>query len=217
MSAIASASAANASASNQPSRFSELTSEEFIKIITTEMTRQDPLKPNDTNQLLQQLSGIRDIESSIKLSSSLEKLVGQSSFSAASGLIGGLVSGVSEAGTRVSGIVTSVTNDKRRGPLLTLTSGTQVRFANIDSVANPPAPAPTGGNGNGNGGSGTGSGSTSGLGRPVGAGTVQLIATAAQPQTTVSAATQPDRQPRGTAPTTTIDPSSSPEAQPQGI
>jgi flagellar basal-body rod modification protein FlgD len=121
-------------------RFSELSSEEFIRIITAELTRQDPLKPNDTNNLLQQISGIRDIESQLKLTDSLDSLVKQNSFASASGLIGAQVSGVSETNARISGVVASV-SQTLDGPVLTLLSGQRVRFSNVDEVSVPRAPS----------------------------------------------------------------------------
>ena len=54
-------------ASAPTSRFTELSSEEFIKIIFTELQNQDPFKPNDSSALLEQLNSIRSIESDIEL------------------------------------------------------------------------------------------------------------------------------------------------------
>lgn len=136
--AVASVGGAGSAAASS-NRFSELSSEEFIRIITAELTRQDPLKPNDTNNLLQQISGIRDIESQLKLTSSLDSLVKQNSFASASGLIGAQVSGVSETNVRISGVVASVAQT-RDGPVLTLLSGQRMRFDNIDEVSVPRAP-----------------------------------------------------------------------------
>ena len=53
------------------SRFNELSSEEFIKIIFTELQNQDPFKPNDSGALLEQLNSIRSIESDIEMSNRL--------------------------------------------------------------------------------------------------------------------------------------------------
>ena len=74
--------------------FSEITSSEFIQIIFTELQSQDPLEPQDTQAILDQLGSIREIESNIKLQQNLESLVNQNAFAAASNLIGNLVSGI---------------------------------------------------------------------------------------------------------------------------
>ena len=54
------------------SRFTELTSEEFIKIIFTELQNQDPFKPNDSGALLEQLNSIRSSESDIEINGTFE-------------------------------------------------------------------------------------------------------------------------------------------------
>ncbi len=91
-----------------PSRFSELTSEDFVRIIFTELTNQDPLAPNDSSALLEQMNSIRSIESDIRLMERLESLVTQSELAAAANLIGKFVEGMAAGANRVSGTVVSV-------------------------------------------------------------------------------------------------------------
>jgi flagellar basal-body rod modification protein FlgD len=165
--------AAGSTGSSAGGGFNQLSSSEFMKIITTELTRQDPLKPNDTNTLLNQISGIRNIESQLSLSNSLEKLVGQNSFASASGLLGASISGVGTklngTAARVAGLVLSVAKTKD-GPVLTLDDGSKVAFSNVDNVSvfssNGP-PSGTGGTGTTSGTGGTGTtGGTGGTGTP---------------------------------------------------
>lgn len=59
-------------ASSTPSRFSDMSSEDFIKIIFTELSNQDPFQPNDSAALLKQLDSIRSIESDVKLTDQLQ-------------------------------------------------------------------------------------------------------------------------------------------------
>ena len=54
--------------------FNALSSEDFIKIIFTELANQDPFQPNDSSALLEQLNSIRSIESDTKLIDKLEDL-----------------------------------------------------------------------------------------------------------------------------------------------
>src|SRR5262245_24149924 len=129
------------------SGFSSLTSEQFSKIIFTELSKQDPLNPSDTNALLQQLSSIRSIQSDMDLTSKLGLLVNENEFASASTLIGKTVSGIDDHNQRVTGKVKSLsrTND---GTVLTLTTGERLFIYNIDSItdsanpANPPPPPP---------------------------------------------------------------------------
>lgn len=153
-------------ASTTGNAYSSLTSEEFVKIMFSELSNQDPLKPNDSNALLQQMANLRSIESDLSLQTKLTSLVSQNEFASASGLIGQQISGVSVDNARVGGTVASVirTSD---GPVITLRNGERVAFKNIDQVAAAP-PTTTGntdtGNGTGNGnGNGNGTGNTGGV------------------------------------------------------
>ncbi|MDX2018346.1 MAG: flagellar hook capping FlgD N-terminal domain-containing protein [Planctomycetota bacterium] len=117
--------------------FSALSSEQFMKIVLTEMTRQDPMKPSDTNALLQQLATIRSIESDTQLTDRLGSLVGQNEFSSASAMMGKKISGISDKIERVEGTVTGVTRTQG-GAVLTLDTGARVPFIWVDEVKAPP-------------------------------------------------------------------------------
>ena len=90
------------------SRFNDMSSEEFMKIIFTELQQQDPFKPNDSSALLEQLNSIRSIESDLQMGEKLESIVFQNQLSSAGGLIGKRVGGLSTENTRVAGTVKSV-------------------------------------------------------------------------------------------------------------
>ena len=131
------------------SRFNELSSEEFIKIIFTELQNQDPFKPNDSGALLEQLNSIRSIESDIEMSNRLESIVFQNQMSSAGGLIGKRVAGLTADAERVGGTVKSVarTGDEIA---LVLDNGWIIPMDNveyIDSQTTPPPAPPAGGDG----------------------------------------------------------------------
>jgi len=135
--------------SGTASRFNELSSEEFIKIIFTELQNQDPFKPNDSGALLEQLNSIRSIESDIEMSNRLESIVFQNQMSSAGGLIGKRVAGLTENAERVGGTVKSVarTGDEIA---LVLDNGWIIPMDNveyIDSQTTPPPAPPAGGDG----------------------------------------------------------------------
>lgn len=90
------------------SQFAELSSSEFVKIMITELTNQDPLKPNDSNELLNQLSSLRNIESQSNLQDQLKNLVSQNQIASAGNLIGKEVEGLDLNNNPVEGTVTSV-------------------------------------------------------------------------------------------------------------
>ena len=74
--------------------FADLGSQDFLKLMLTELTNQDPLQPTDNEALLRQISSIRDIEMSTSLTDTLQKLAGQQQIGAASSVIGQFVTGV---------------------------------------------------------------------------------------------------------------------------
>src|SRR4051812_10076627 len=105
----------------------------FVKIIFSELGHQDPMAPSDSKALLEQLSSLRNIQSSMDLSSSMGALVAENQLSAASGLIGKSISGITEGAQRVTGVVKSVSRTGG-GAILNLVSGAQVRMSNVDLV-----------------------------------------------------------------------------------
>jgi len=117
----------------QANAFSDLRSEQFVKIMFTELANQDPMQPNDSKDLLQQLSSIRSIQSDMDLSTRLQSLVTQNELSAASGLIGRKVSGIDDQLRRVEGVVASVSRTQS-GAVLTLRSGERVPMGNLDNI-----------------------------------------------------------------------------------
>jgi flagellar basal-body rod modification protein FlgD len=130
------------SSPNGVNKFAQLSSESFVRIMTAELTSQDPLKPNDSNQILQQMSSLRQIESSTSLTTKLDQLVGQNQFAAASSLLGAAISGVAENGTRQAGIAVSIVRTDK-GASLVLDTGYRIPVNNIDTVDVPVAPDPT--------------------------------------------------------------------------
>ncbi|MEM1446477.1 MAG: flagellar hook capping FlgD N-terminal domain-containing protein [Planctomycetota bacterium] len=114
--------------------FNDLGSDEFLDIILTELTNQDPLAPNDTQALLEQLSSLRNIESQLSLEESLEQLVLQNSLSQAGSLIGKLVEGTVDGGEQVSGTVESIrVNDGET--ILQLDTGRQLDMSALSLIA----------------------------------------------------------------------------------
>jgi flagellar basal-body rod modification protein FlgD len=116
-----------------PNQFSKMTSEDFIRIIFTELSNQDPFQPNDSSALLQQLNSIRSIESDLKLTSQLQSLVSQNQLAAASNMIGRFVGGLSQENVRVAGLVVSVIREGDKVNV-ELDNGWIVPIANVERV-----------------------------------------------------------------------------------
>lgn len=119
-------------------RYSDLTSQDFVKIMFTELGNQDPMQPNDSKALLDQLSSLRNIQSSMDLSTKLKDLVDQGQLNSASGLIGKFVRGLSDQNQMVTGEVYSVSRTDD-GAVLNLYTGDRVPMKNLSDLVNPPA------------------------------------------------------------------------------
>jgi flagellar hook assembly protein FlgD len=114
-------------------RFEELSSEDFMRIMFAELSRQDPLNPQDSKALLEQINSVRSIESSMRLMDRLGDLVGQNQFVAAGMLVGKEVLGLNEFFEQVQGRVKSAEVEGDR-IVLTLDSGERVPFENVQSI-----------------------------------------------------------------------------------
>lgn len=131
MSAVSSISSPNA---NLGQGVSGLTTEDFTKLILTELSNQDPLAPNDTNTLLQQMSTLRSIQSNMDLSSNLSDITEQNEFIAAAAMIGKKVSGLNLDLERTQDTVTSVSRTQG-GIVLNLAGGGRMPMLYLDSVS----------------------------------------------------------------------------------
>lgn len=151
MSAIGTASSLVDSTVREPTRgFNEISSEDFMSMILSELSNQDPLEPNDTEALLNQISTIRNIESDEAMLDSLSGMVDSNEFASAANLIGTLISGISETNTRVADVVLSVSRTEE-GPVLNLFDGSRVPFENVDEVVAPLSLDDEDGDGDGDG------------------------------------------------------------------
>lgn len=133
MATVSALGAQSQSPSARPSAFSALASEDFVKIIFTELGNQDPLQPSDSKDLLAQLSSLRTIQSDMDMSTRLQSLVAQNELASASGLIGRSVSGISDDNQRVSGNVESVSRTAQ-GATLNIAGGKRIQMKNVDQV-----------------------------------------------------------------------------------
>ncbi|MDG2020679.1 MAG: flagellar hook capping FlgD N-terminal domain-containing protein [Phycisphaerales bacterium] len=135
MSAIPAAAASTVTGSDV-NRFNEMSSEDFMQIIFTELQQQDPFEPNDSSALLDQLNSIRQIESDISMTEKLEDIVFQNQLSSAGNLLGKAVQGILPTGDAVAGTVLSVV---RQGDAvsLELSSGWMLPMDNVEIIVDP--------------------------------------------------------------------------------
>jgi flagellar basal-body rod modification protein FlgD len=115
------------------SRFSSMSSEDFMKIIFTELQSQDPFKPNDSSAMLQQLNSIRSIESDVALTDNMKTIVFQNQLSSAGGLIGKRIAGLNADSQRVGGVVKSVARSDNEVALV-LDTGWTIPMNNVEYI-----------------------------------------------------------------------------------
>lgn len=139
--------------------FNDLSSEDFFALMIAELQQQDPLKPQDNQQLLSQMSNIRQIEQSTRLGDTLEaqmKALDQQTkilanltsqkFGDPASLIGLYVlgPGVNDEGapvigsdgkqTKVEGIVIGVDYSQDGDAILKLHNGTSISADKVEKV-----------------------------------------------------------------------------------
>lgn len=116
--------------------FQAMTSEDFIRIMFSELANQDPLAPNDSQALLNQISTIRSIESDIGLGQRLQEIALQNEISSAGSLLGSFISGLDARGNEAIGFVDSV-SVTREGTILNLSTGFSVALDRVVEIIDP--------------------------------------------------------------------------------
>jgi flagellar basal-body rod modification protein FlgD len=93
----------------QTDAYDNLNMEDFVKLMVSELQNQDPLNPMDNSQMLQQLSQMQSINSSKKLTETLDSVLLGQNLANASNLIGKVVVGLTADGKEVTGTVDKAT------------------------------------------------------------------------------------------------------------
>jgi flagellar basal-body rod modification protein FlgD len=97
---------------------SSLGLQDFIKVLTTQLTYQDPLKPMDNQQFMAQVAQFTALEQSQQMNERMQQLVDNQAALQSIGLIGRTVE-ISTAAGRTSGTVTALSL-QGEAPVLTL-------------------------------------------------------------------------------------------------
>jgi flagellar basal-body rod modification protein FlgD len=101
-------SSAAADAATKPRSLQDLDIDEFLKLMITELTNQDPLNPMDNAQLVEQIGQIRSISATTQLSDTLGSVLAGQNLTTASSLIGKKVAALTDANENVTGTVDRV-------------------------------------------------------------------------------------------------------------
>jgi flagellar basal-body rod modification protein FlgD len=105
---IAGSSAPSATSKNEVHDLKDLDVNQFLQLMISELTNQDPLNPMDNTQLVQQIGELRSIAASDQLTATLQAVQTQQSLTTASSLIGKRVTAISTDNENVTGKITSV-------------------------------------------------------------------------------------------------------------
>ena len=85
--------------------FNGLTSADFLKLLVTQLQNQDPTEPVGNEELLNQLSMMRNLQSNIEIGDAMKAVTTGQNLATAAGFIGKTVTGTDADGAAVSGKV----------------------------------------------------------------------------------------------------------------
>jgi flagellar basal-body rod modification protein FlgD len=112
----------------------ELKSEDFIKMMITQLQNQDPMEPAKNAELLAQMSQIGQLQSSTAMTESLKGMVLQNQIGSAGNLIGKTIEGLDAKNEKVTGLVNSVRVESD-GVYLELDSGKKLALSRVTTIA----------------------------------------------------------------------------------
>lgn len=88
--------------------FNGLTSETFLKLLITQLQNQDPTNPVGNEELLNQLSTMRNLQANIELSDSLKAFASNQQLTAGAAFLGKSIAGKDADNKEVTGVVDRV-------------------------------------------------------------------------------------------------------------
>ncbi len=122
---------------------SGISGEDFMSILIKQLELQDPFEPMTNQEMIAQMSTIRELEMNTRLAERLEQLTDQQGFASASGLIGKQITGTvtDSAGNEygIEGLVKGVEFTQSGEVLLQLDSGLKLPISSLTEVTEPQA------------------------------------------------------------------------------
>lgn len=114
-----------------------LSQADFLKLLVTQMTSQDPLKPTDSQDLLSQMTQFSTLNANTALQTQLAQMQSLNQFSEAGSLLGKQVTLQVSDTTTATGVVTRV--DTSSNVPAIIVDGQPYTLAQVLSVSNPAA------------------------------------------------------------------------------
>jgi flagellar basal-body rod modification protein FlgD len=120
-------------ASNKPNGFAALTSQDFLKMLITELKNQDPTQPVSNAELLQQLSQMQALQSNVELNSTLKSFSNDQQISSGASFLGKVISGTDSNQNPVSGVADRVF--VQNGTMMIGIGSSSLSVANVTGVS----------------------------------------------------------------------------------
>lgn len=132
-------SATSKSQKEKDNTLQSLDTDQFLKLMISELQNQDPLDPLKNNEILAQISQIREIGATTQLSSTLDAVLLGQNLTSATSMIGKQIEALTDDAKTVKGIVDKVTVTNG-DPRLHI-GDTKIRLTNVKEVLTVPAAA----------------------------------------------------------------------------
>ena len=110
----------------------DMTGQDFLKLLISQLSSQDPFEPMKNKEILEQLSAIRSLESNMTLSENIRGLLSHQELASATLLIGRIVRGLDVEGQLVAGKVERIILDA--GGIRVQVGDHEMLLKNITSV-----------------------------------------------------------------------------------
>ena len=104
--------------------------EDFLKILLTQLTFQDPLKPMDNQEFMAQMAQFTSLEQTQQLNEKMSTLIANQAALQSVGLIGRTVDITADGGIAITGSVTALSLTGE-APSLTLTTESGATLSNV--------------------------------------------------------------------------------------
>ena len=130
-----SASSGNSTQSSGQNGFAALTSQDFLKMLITELKNQDPTQPVSNSELLQQLSQMQALQSNVELKSTLDDFASNEQIASGASFLGKVVSGTDANSNQVSGVADQIF--MQNGTLMIGIGSSAISVANVTGVSLP--------------------------------------------------------------------------------
>jgi flagellar basal-body rod modification protein FlgD len=122
----------------QTTRTAGLSMDDLLKLLMTELSYQDPLKPVDNKDFLTQMAQFTSLDTSRQLNDNIQKLLTSQSLNQSVGLLGKTVDANTSQDTLVSGQVTALQLVSGEPEITIKTSGGEViagiKFSQLQTI-----------------------------------------------------------------------------------